>query len=265
MQNEIIRNETIIDWGHIFSSILRKRLLVALCFVLGCSAGFGLGNFADKPVYKTSATYVLSYSGGTDIMDMTSEYSFLSKILYNCVEVLNQNTFRQLIAAEINQNISPDSEDYVESESLQECVTYNFSEKNGTVIYVTVRTNDAALSYRIIDVIVQHLPEFVISQYKLAGGNSMVFSLINTPVMPEKPVASNLRMIFTALGGIAFAGICVAIIAFIALSDNRIKKEDDLTNRYNAPVLGVIPNFFDRELKKGEYYRYASYEKRTEN
>ena len=125
MQNEIIRNETIIDWGHIFSSILRKWLLVALCFVLGCSAGFGLGNFADKPVYETSATYVLSYSGGTDVMDMTSEYSFLSKILYNCVEVLNQNTFRQLIAAEINQNISPDSEDYVESESLQECVTYN--------------------------------------------------------------------------------------------------------------------------------------------
>lgn len=257
MNSELIRNEVVIDWKHIFLSVLKKWWLIALCLIIGAGAGYGLGSMADVPVYESQAVYVLSYSGGETVGAMASEYSFLTRILYNCTEVLKQNTFAELIAADVNEGVDETSANYIPAETLQKCIRYTYT-SSGTLIYVTVDTGDAELSYRIINSVIAHLSDHIKSTYQLAGIDSMVFSLVNTPKLPEAPVASTTRLMFTALGGVAFAAICVAIIAFIALMDTRIKKEDDLKNRFNAPVLGTIPNFYDPEIKKGGYYRYGS-------
>ncbi len=257
MREELIRNEVVIDWKHVFSSVLKRWWLIALCFVLGAGAGLGLGIMADRPVYRCEATYVLSYSGGDSVGDMASEYSFLSRILFNCVEIVKQNTFTELIAQDVNAGVAPTSPEYIEPEALGACIGYEYATQ-GTLIYVTVDTGDPALSYRITHAVTSHLSDYIISHYGLAGGNSMVFSLINTPEPPEEPVASNTRTTFTLLGAVAFAAICFALIALTALLDNKVKKEEDLTNHFNIPVLGTVPDFYDSDLYKGGYYRYGS-------
>lgn len=258
MNSEIIRKEIIIDWQNIFLSVMKRWWLILLCFVIGAGSGYGLGCFADVPVYETEAVYVLSYSGGDNsIGSMSSEYSFISRILYNCTEIVRQNTFAQMIADRINEGLTEDSQQYLPMDDLMECIEYSYSTA-GTLMYVTVDTGSAELSYEIITAVMDYLPDYIKQQYRLAGADAMVFSLINTPLFPEEPVDSRTRLLFTVIGALAFSFICAAVIAFIALADNRIKKEEDLKNKYNAPILGIIPDFKDPELKKGGYYKYAS-------
>ena len=257
MNEELIRNEIVIDWKHIFLSVAKKWWCILLCLIVGAAAGLGLGIRADRPVYECRAVYVLSYSGGDSVNQMASEYSFLTRILYNCTELLKQNSFINKIADEINTGVSEDSEAYISMEDLQSCINFEYSTQ-GTMIYVTVDTKRADLSYSIITSIINHLQDHIKSEYKLAGIDSMVFSLVNTPVFPEEPVESQTRIMFTLIGAVAFAFICLAIIVLLAFLDNKVKKEEDLTNRFNVPVLGTIPNFFDSELYKGGYYRYGS-------
>lgn len=260
MNNELVRNEIIIDWNHVFMSIAKKWWVILICLVVGTVLGLGLGIRADVPVYECEAVYVLSYSGGDSVNQMSSEYSFLTRILYNCTVVLSQNTFTQKIADEINEGVSKNSDGYITAEDLRKCITYDYSTQ-GTVINVIVDTADAKLSYRIISSIAAHLQEHIKEQYHLAGSDDIVFSLANTPELPDKPVESNVRLMFTLIGAVAFAFISLAIIAFGAMFDTRIKKEEDLKNHFNAPVLGTIPNFYDSELYKGGYYKYGSNEK----
>ena len=257
MKEELIRNEVIIDWKHIFLSVAKKWWCILLCLIVGAGAGLGLGIRADKPVYECQAVYILSYSGGDTVSQMASEYSFLTRILYNCTEVLKQNSFTNKIADDINEGISEDSESYLTTADLQKCISYTYATQ-GTVIHVTVDTANPDLSYDIITSITNNLQDHIKSEYKLAGIDSMVFSLVNIPEFPEGPVQSNTRTMFTLIGAVAFAFISLAIIALVAFADNKVKKEEDLTNRFNIPVLGTIPNFFDSDLYKGGYYRYGS-------
>lgn len=254
---EMIKNDVVIDWKHIFGSIVRKWWLILLCLIIGAGAGFGLGVLVEYPVYECRAVYVLSYSGGDSVNQMASEYSFLTRILYNCTEVLKQNSFTNKISKELNKGVSEDSPEYISPEMLQQCVKYEYSTQ-GTMVYVTVDTPDPDTSYSIITSVTNNLQTHLKEEYKLAGIDSMVFSLVNTPELPDEPVRSNTRLMFTAIGGVAFAFICVAIIAIIALFDTKVKKEEDLTNHFNLPVLGSIPNFYDPELYKGGYYKYGS-------
>lgn len=259
MRNELVNKEIYIDWQSVFSAVSKKWWAIAISLIIGSTLSYFLATkYIDKPVYKSQAIYVLSYSGGETITDMTMEYTFLSKILSNCVEIGKQNTFFNTIADKLNNGLSKSDENYIEAEELAECVTYEFNEKLGTAIYISANTGSADLSYRIIKVISEVFPDYVVSQYKLAGGNSMVFSLINTPELPDKPVNNTLSITYTALGGIAFAFLCIATFAFTALRDTRIKKEEDLMVKYNAPVLSTIPNFFDTEIGKGAYYSYET-------
>lgn len=260
MNSKILRNEIVIDWKYIFLSVLKKWWLILICLAVGTAAGLGLGIKADVPVYECSAVYVLSYSGGDSVASMSSEYGFLSRILYNCTEVLKQNTFTKIIADEINAGVDEESKEYIPEEALAKCITYSYSNQ-GTMIYVTVDTGDAELSYRIISSVIDHLQSHIKSEYRLAGIDSMVFSLVNTPELPEEPLESRTRMLFTLIGAAAFTFICVAVIAFIAMMDTRIKKEDDIKNRFNAPVLGTIPDYTDPELYKEGYYNYATQSK----
>lgn len=257
MNEGLIRNEVVIDWKHIYTSVVKKWWVILLCMIIGGGCGLGLGIKADRPVYECKANYVLSYSGGDSIGSMSSEYSFLSRILFNCTEVLSQNTFSDIIADDINGNTPKNSEKYIPGEAINGMISYSYNTR-GTLIYVTVDTEDANLSYSIIYSITQHLPEYIKAQYKLAGIDSMVFSLINTPEKPEEPVESTTRVMFTAIGVVAFAFISIAIIVLKAFLDTRIKKEEDLKNHFNVPVLGVIPNFYAPEFYKGGYYKYGS-------
>lgn len=256
MNTELIKNEIIIDWKHVFLSVVKKWWAILLCLIVGAGCGFGLGIIADEPVYECQAVYVLSYSGGESIGSMASEYSFLTRILYNCTEVLSQNTFTKKIADDINAGIPEDSEAYLSVEQLRDCITYDYATQ-GTLIYVMVDTQNPELSYRVITSITNHLQDHIREEYQLAGIDSMVFSLVNTPELPEEPVESSTRLMFTAIGAAAFAFICFSIIAFAALTDTRIKKEDDLKNHFNVPVLGIVPNFHDPELYNGGYYKYG--------
>lgn len=262
MNSEITQQEkeTEIDWMNVFTAILRKWWLVLICLIVGAGAGFGLGTMAYVPTYESQAVYVVSYSGdnyNNNASTVATSFSFMPGILYNCTEILSQNTFFNLIAADLNQGLAEGAPGYISPATLQNCIKYSYSEESGSLIYVTVDTGSADLTDLIIKAVTGHLANYIGDTYILAGEDTMEFSLVNSPEKPTAPVASNTRTMYTVLGGVLLVGVCVIILAMVTILDDRIKKEEDLKNRFNAPVLGTIPNFFDPEIAKGGYYRYG--------
>ncbi len=263
MNSEIIQQEkeTEIDWMNVLTAILRRWWIVLICLIVGAGTGYGLGTMAYVPTYESRAVYVVSYSGdnyNNNASALAASSSFMPGILYNCTEILSQNKFFQLIADDLNEGLAPGAPGYISPATVQSCIRYSYTAETGSLIYVTVNTGNPELTDRIIHSVIAHLTGYIGETYILAGKDTMEFSLVNTPEKPNGPVASNTKTMYTALGGVLLAGACIVILALISILDDRIKKEEDLKNRFNAPVLGTIPNFFDPEIVKGGYYRYGS-------
>lgn len=262
MNSEMIQQEkeTEIDWMSIFSAILRRWWLVLICLVTGAGIGFGLGTVAYVPAYESRAVYVVSYSGDNfniSSSSLAASASFMPGILYNCTEILSQNAFFKDVETDLNEGYAKDSPEYVPAETIQRCIKYSYTEETGSLIYVTVTTGSMDLTGKIMKAVTANLTDYIAKTYVLAGEDTMEFSLVNTPEDTTGLVASNTRTMYTVLGAVLLTGICVVILGLVAVLDDRIKKEEDLRNRFKAPVLGTIPNFFDPEIVKGGYYRYG--------
>lgn len=113
---------------------------------------------------------------------------------------------------------------------------------NGTqMLKIKVDCDNSAASYKLMTMYLEHLPE-VITNYK----ENATFRIVRNPEEPANPSFPNDR-VFT-IGGAIF-GIIIAIIGTIAIwkLDNTITADDDITELYNIPLLGALPDF-DNEI-----------------
>ncbi len=118
----------------------------------------------------------------------------------------------------------------------------NVKQVNGTqVLKISVDCDNSAASYKLINLYMEHLPE-VITNYK----ENATFRIVRSPVEPAMPSFPN-DTLFT-VGG-ALLGFLVAVTGTIVIwkLDNTITSDDDITELFNIPLLGEIPDF-DNEV-----------------
>lgn len=257
MQSEKVRSEFVIHWGDIFRSILKRWWIVLLSLIVGAAGGVLYGILSYTPLYETQAVYIVSYTGAGETMgELSSEYSLVQRVLRNCIIIGQQNKFMFELQDTVNQGVSPSSEEFLSAQYLQTVVYYgNGSEnsaENGTTLTVSVRTGDAKRSLRITESLTKIFADYVTKTYKLAEDESLVFSLINQPVAATAPTEGSGMIKFGILMGAAFAVLAVAIIFFVVLFDTRIKTEADIEDKYEIPILGIIPRMEDIISMKGE-------------
>lgn len=257
MQSERVKSEFVIHWGDIFRYILKRWWLVLFCLIIGCAGGAAYGWLSYQPLYETQAVYIVSYTGAGETMgDLSSEYSLVQRVLQNCIIIGQQNKFMIALQEAVNQGVSTTSSDYLSANYLQTVVTYGNdaenSNANGTTLTVSIKTDNARKSLRITNSLTSIFANYVTENYKLAEEESLVFSLINTPMAATSPIEGSKTVLFGVLMGLAFAVLAAAILFFVALFDDRIKTETDIEDKYNIPVLGVIPRLEDIISIKGE-------------
>jgi len=255
--------EAEIDLKEVFSAIIKRWYIVILSLVVGAGIGFFVGGMIKHTVYKSEAVYVVSYSGGTSIGEVTSEYTYTTKILSNCVTIVEQNKFLNRIMAELNKSSAEYG--YIDEKTLSEYITYTYNASENTSLTVSVETESAALSYRIISVIAGEynsdgenttlLAGYIKENYNLAGVSSLQFSLINELKEATEPEKDSTRLMATVIGGAAGIAISAVSVCCADMMDKRVKNEGDFARAYkDFPVLGVIPDFYDKELAKSRYY-----------
>jgi capsular polysaccharide biosynthesis protein len=261
-------DEIVINLSEIFHALLRRWWILLLCLVVGVAGGFTVGKIVQKDSYTISATYIVSYSGSESndsASTMTSEYTYVTKVLNNCVKQVSENKFFRAACAEtdINKGFDETSPDYITDTMLAKYVSYDTNSTENTIMYVNVTTGEAELTYRIINAIcgetyedgVPHtfLSDYIKGHYNLTGLSSLEFSLINDLDMPTEPDEDSTVVKYTAIGGIGLLVVGILVLACIQIFSSMVKGEEDLVSRYQLPVLASVPNFEDKQLYKGEY------------
>jgi capsular polysaccharide biosynthesis protein len=261
-------DEIVINLSEIFHALLRRWWILLICIVVGLVGGLSAGLIVQKDYYTITASYIVSYSGSDSSNDsastMTTEYTYVTKVLNNCVEQVSTNKFYRYACQYINEGIDESSGDYITDEELSGYVSYSTNSTENTIMYVSVKTRNADLTYRIINTIsgetedadgVRHtlLSDYIKSRYTLTGLSSLEFSLINDLDKPTEPDSDSTVVTYTAVGAIGCLVAGIIVLACIQIFSQMVKGEEDLTSRYQLPVLASVPNFEDKQLSKGEY------------
>lgn len=126
---------------------------------------------------------------------------------------------------------------YAEYEKMIEVKQIN----NTPMLRINVDCDNSDASYKLMNLYLEHLPE-VITNYK----ENATFRIVRSAEEPSEPSFPDDRL-FT-IGGAAL-GILIAIVGTVAIwkLDNTITADDDITELYNIPLLGELPDF-DNEI-----------------
>lgn len=244
-------NEIQINLGALFSYVFRKWWILLICLVVGVAGGFTFGKLTETTTYTVKATYIVYYDGtGDSFGDQSKDQSGVSSILAGCKEISQQNRFYKAVAAELNS-----SGDYdVEYGDIAANLTFTTSSLSsmGNFIYVTVTSGDADYSYDLMNAVVAIYPDYIRANYNMASDASLIFSLANDIERPS-PVVNSEKTKYTIIGGAGLAVLAVVVLAVIYLVDTRVKGESELTATYQIPVLGAVPDFYDKQLNKKAY------------
>lgn len=235
-----------IDLGAIFKFIFRKWWIVLASLVIGCVCGFTFNKAFKQDTYSVQATYVVFYSGASDGLDLTGQ-SNVAKILGGCVTFAQQNRFFSEVAKDMNQHGYS-----IEGNDIKDLLSYSYSTEDGNFIFITATSSEPVYAYDILVSVTNIFEDYIRENYHMTEDSSLVFSLSNDLEIPTEPESDKVKN--TVIGGVGCMAVSILVLVLIVIFDQKVKNEDDLTSKYGIAVLGSVPNFEDKGLKKGENY-----------
>jgi uncharacterized protein involved in exopolysaccharide biosynthesis len=246
--------------------MLSKWWIALICFVVGALTGFIVGHSQKYTTYTLKANYVVYYKGDSELSSQITGQTKVANIIAGCITILDSNRFYKTVASGYNGDTAETSPDYLTWEDVQDCMTFTYSTTSmsvstskGNVIYVTVTTESEKQTLDIMTITTSIFSDYIKENYNMAEDDSIMFSLANDVDEPEDEVNSD-TLLFTAVGGVGCAVVSLLVMAIIVTVDQRVKSEEELTDRYGITVLGSIPDFEDKNLEKGGYYHGYKYE-----
>lgn len=229
--------------------IIKKHitLLIILSFLLGIGAYFG-SEFLITPTY--SAKIGITINGAFDddtLANLNNSYVAASKFVKNCEQYFKSKDFLKTVrdVAQIDHRPA------ISISSTEE--TTNLS------IIVSDNTPEAA--YAVAKAVGECAPIFV--SQMLGGTSRITVTVYESPEIPTNPSAPN--PFFNALiVACITAVVLIALFVVIEITDHKINEEADLTERYDLPIIAVIPDF-NIKISKKNYYSYSYSYRAREN
>jgi len=213
---------------EIITTILRKWWLVLIFTILFAAASFTYYNFFVEKLYSSyGKMYVASNTERTTQNININDLNTSRNLVNTYAAVFKGDTFLNYIISKLDLDMT--------SGQLSEKIVFQ-SVNNTEVMSIKVTTNDPLLSKRICQAILDNANDEV--ERVIKAGSVSIIDNASTPVSPSYPdVPSS-----TLIGGLIGFALSIALILLLDMLDNRVKSEQDLTERYNIPVLGLIPN-----------------------
>lgn len=238
-------NEIEIDLLHLVRVLWQRVWIIAIVTVLLGAMAFSYAYFFVTPQYQAKAMMYVNNSalslGGTSFSISSSELSAAKSLLDVYVIILQSRTTMEEVLEESGLDYS-----YEKISGMVKASSVNSTE----VFQIVATSSDPAEAELIVDTIVRVLPDRIAD---IVDGSSV--RLVDHAVLPTQrssPSYTKYAMIGLVLG---FVLSCGAIIV-LDLMDTTIRDEDYLYQRYNIPVLAVVPDAY--ETRKGSYSYYYS-------
>jgi len=248
MENKALADGLDIDIFHLIKLLWNKAWILILSMILVGAMLFTYAVMAIAPEYKSSAMMYVNNSsfkvGGTSFSISNADLSAAKTLLDLYVVILKTRvTLEEVIdRADLNYTY----------EQLNGMVSAG--SVNGTEIFrITVTSHDPAEAERIVSTIVEVLPDRIA---EIVDGSSV--RLVDHAVVPTSRSSPSYTR-YGTIGMLLGLVISAVIIILIDLLDTTVRSEDYLKQKYDIPVLAVIPDVHIAK-KNGYGSGYGYYE-----
>lgn len=227
--------EMAMDLLQLARTMWKKIWLIGLAgLILGASA-FGYTKLFMTPVYKAQTTLYVNNKNASEKQQLSISQSDLSAsqnlVATYTVFLQSRSTLDEVI---LRAKLPYDYE------TLRKMVTAEGLQNTGAFHIVVTGTNpdEAALIANTIgDVLPDKIADFI------PGSSVKIVDFAIAPSVPFAPSAAR----NTVMGFILGVLISSAVIVVKQITDNQIYDSDYLTQRYDIPVLAVIPDLVDSQ------------------
>lgn len=211
----------------------------AIVFVLVVSVVFGVGAFIYNsyfvaPVYEANVKF---YASG-----METSPTLGNSVAPQYVEFLNVNEFYEMVSkdllADTGVNLTPNE--------IAKMLKFSSVVEETSSFFVVVRAADPNLAYNVALSVAEKAPEQV-DGFADVG----VLEVIENPTLPT--VSSGASSLKVCLIGLILGFLVgCALVLLKEFLDNSIKTPDEITQLFDIPVFGTVPDFSENNKKGGK-------------
>ena len=244
----------------ILFSLLRRWKLLVIFALIGVLMGYFYTSHFTTLTYSSNVKF-LAYAvdGNDDLGEIsstgstttkgsaeyvrtsnTSKMNYAMKMLPTYVEVMNTNEFMTNVTNALNKKQNSNyTVGTIKNSMVIELV------EDTAIFTISVTTTNAELSYNIAKQLETSVPQMM-----KKTNNSLVHASVQDKAVKAASAGSLGYPKKCAIGAVIGIVIAAAYVVLRTLFDVRIKSSDELSDKYNIPVLGSIPNFSSSAAKQ---------------
>lgn len=238
MNTEVNGGEKVIETSESLENEISILDLIALVIrnwwiVAMVGAVFGIAVYAyckttSVPTYQSTGSLYINTQREqtTDNVDATALINTVN-LMPTYVKVLQSRTFCTQISDAIDNKYS-----YTEISGMMSLT----QEEDTNIMTVNVRCVDQMDSYVICNSIIEKASDEILRVFE--GGS---VKIIDRPETTPTEIVTNAYK-RGALGFIVGAALAIFVLFLFNMFDTRIESSEELTQRYNLPILGEVPN-----------------------
>jgi len=216
-----------LDLRELISILFRNLWIIAAVTLLFGAAGYLVSRFILVPQYTASATVIVNKGPGTAAEAYSYNDLLLSQKLVKTYSIVLQS---DTVLNKVVEALGSD----MKAKDIRESLSVS-GVSDTEVLKVSFTGPDPRLAADVVNEIVTQAPDEIIRTAKVGS-----VEVVDWAVVPEKPVKPQ-KMQNTLIAAIIGGILATGFVFLRELLDNTIKTEDELKERYNLPVLGVLP------------------------
>lgn len=218
---------------------LRQWKAIALCVILAAAITLGLTYYCITPMYRTGISIYVNNTNVQDGKDhlTSADLSASIYLVKGYMTVATSDAVLGKAAEKLDNKYTVEQlRNAITVERVEDTVIFN--------LYVTL--SDPEEAARIANVLAEVAPVEIARV--IEGSSARVVDTAKVPTGRYSPSYSR-NTLLGAAGGLLLAIVYVTIMY---LQDTRIKDENDLTDMFDLPILGRIPDL-DKETSGRRY------------
>ncbi len=217
------------EWGR----ILRQRWWgVALCVLLGIGAAVAL-TASTAPTFRASARVYFTVSGGADLGVLVQGGTYSQRQVATFVELARVPYVLDAVIDDLDLD--------VDARELARRITASVA-TDTSLVRIAVTGPDAREAAAIADAVARELVAASgrLSPRDATGASTISGTIVESAAVPAAPVSPRPR-VNLALGLLAGLVAGIGYAALRQLADNKVRREEDVEDLVQLPVLGRVP------------------------
>ena len=218
--------------NRLLSLLLTKLKYIVLVAVLLAVMAFGYTKLFVTEKYTSSAQFIV---GMEAVQNKAAEFSYAQQTLNYYLPIFRADNFFN----EVTDIYNADKEKAVYTSKQIKSMTAISPSSNADepTFFITVTAENPNVAFELAEVISAYAIEKIEKEHESLNK----ITIIDSPAKPLSPSSPNAKK-NTLLGFVIGGLLSAAFFVCRELFDGRIKNVEDISNEYEIPVLGVIPD-----------------------